>query len=381
MTKTGLLTLLLLGFWSGLLAQRKPTIAVDAKILATPDSLTSSVEKLAGYFGSSFKTEEDRLSAAFVWIAHNIEYNLGDMFNFQDATPNTDQTLRTRRGVCQDYAELFSELANKMGIKTYVINGYTKQYNTVSYNPHAWCASKIGGDWFVFDPTWGSGGIQNGGYVKQLDARYFKMKPEQATKTHMPFDPLWQFLPYPVSNPAFCSGGKGSGAVGVFFHFSDSLEQFEKQTHIDRMVSQKRRIEANVINSYLVYSIVRQLGQVIENYYHDQAKLKYDSAAYFYNEAIHGLNRFIDFRNKQFQPDEGDAYLTKMLDDVDRCFASSLSFLQAVDGARGIEKGAIDYLRKLIGEGAVTLGEQKEFLNRVLATPPKLRRALFYEKM
>jgi transglutaminase/protease-like cytokinesis protein 3 len=29
---------------------------------------------------------------------------------------------------------------------------------------HAWCASKIDNQWYIFDPTWGSG-LNNGKFV------------------------------------------------------------------------------------------------------------------------------------------------------------------------------------------------------------------------
>ena len=35
------------------------------------------------------------------------------------------------------------------------------------------------------------------------DDDYFMMKPEKAIKSHMPFDPLWQFLNYPITSTEF----------------------------------------------------------------------------------------------------------------------------------------------------------------------------------
>jgi transglutaminase/protease-like cytokinesis protein 3 len=51
--------------------------------------------------------------------------------------------------------KIFKEIANKVGIDTETISGYTKQNGAVDPMSHAWCASKIDNQWYIFDPTWG----------------------------------------------------------------------------------------------------------------------------------------------------------------------------------------------------------------------------------
>jgi transglutaminase/protease-like cytokinesis protein 3 len=69
--------------------------------------------------------------------------------------------------------KIFKEIANKVGIDTETISGYTKQKG-VDPMSHAWCASKIDNQWYIFDPTWGSGFVNNGKFVNAFDDRYFK---------------------------------------------------------------------------------------------------------------------------------------------------------------------------------------------------------------
>jgi transglutaminase/protease-like cytokinesis protein 3 len=56
------------------------------------------------------------------------------------------------------------------------------------------------------DPTWGAGHVQNNKYVRKLDDSYFKADPEKLIQTHHPYDPLWQFLYYPISEQEFYNG-------------------------------------------------------------------------------------------------------------------------------------------------------------------------------
>jgi transglutaminase/protease-like cytokinesis protein 3 len=75
--------------------------------------------------------------------------------------------------VCSDYTKIFKEIANKVGIDTETISGYTKQNGAVDR-----CLMlgvlKIDNQWYIFDPTWGSGFVNNGKFVNAFDDRYFK---------------------------------------------------------------------------------------------------------------------------------------------------------------------------------------------------------------
>jgi transglutaminase/protease-like cytokinesis protein 3 len=52
------------------------------------------------------------------------------------------------------------------------VSGYTKQNGAVDPMSHAWCASKIDNQWYIFDPTWVL--ALNNGFVNAFDDRYFK---------------------------------------------------------------------------------------------------------------------------------------------------------------------------------------------------------------
>ena len=154
---------------------------------------------------------------------------------------------------------------------------------------------------------------------------------------------------------------------------------FGKQSYIEKLSAEKNRIENNVINSYLIYSIVQQLDKKIDNYFYNNVNIKYDSASYFYNDAIYKLNRFIDYRNKQFQPDRGDSYLIKMLDSVKQSFNLSLYYLDSIDRSYALKNALIDHLYKSINAALINYNEQAEFLDKILNTSKNYRKSLFYE--
>jgi transglutaminase/protease-like cytokinesis protein 3 len=40
-------------------------------------------------------------------------------------------------------------------------------------------------------------------FIKKLNNAYFKVEPAQIIASHIPFDYLWQFLNYPITNGGF----------------------------------------------------------------------------------------------------------------------------------------------------------------------------------
>jgi hypothetical protein len=140
------------------------------------------------------KFQREKTRAIFAWIAGNIEYDVINMFalNFsEDTTAKIARALQTRKGICENYATLFTAVCNAAGIESVVVEGYTKQRGFTDYIPHAWSAARLDGAWYLFDPTWGSGYIEKGQFTRKMNDGYFKATPESFIATHMPFDYLW----------------------------------------------------------------------------------------------------------------------------------------------------------------------------------------------
>src|SRR5450759_502438 len=196
--------LIILFLVSQILFAQKPVIneysTIDKRALQLPESLTKTIDGIAGYVTSNFKTDKEKARAIFIWIASNIQYDIDNMFaiNFyEQKEEKISKALRNRKGICENYAALFNDVASKSGIISFMIEGYTKQNGFADYIPHAWCAALIDNSWFMFDPTWGSGYVSNGKFYKKINNDYFKVAPSTLIKSHMPFDFLWEFLNYP----------------------------------------------------------------------------------------------------------------------------------------------------------------------------------------
>ncbi|HAO07101.1 MAG TPA: hypothetical protein DCQ50_08945 [Chryseobacterium sp.] len=377
----GLILIAVLGLNITLNAQKNNEYtAIDNVIAQIPDSLTKTTNGIAKYVKLNYSKPNDQSRAIFTWIAKNIQYDIENMFaiNFyQNTNEIIANVLKTRKGICMSYAELFSDIANKVGIKTYVISGYTKQNGFVDYIPHAWCAALIDSAWFLFDPTWGSGYVQNGKFVKQINNYYYQAKPEQIIKSHMPFDPLWQFLNYPVTNQEFYEGKTQINNKKEFFNFKDTLQVFEKQSEIEQLIASSNRIEKNGVKNSLVFDRLQHNKREIEYYNNKKIVDSYNSAVNSFNKGIDLLNVFIDYRNKQFTPKKPDAEIKQMVDTVDGLFNQTRLQLNTLKNPDSNLATSIMQLNKSLNDATANLNDQKAFVDKYLNAGKLSRKTMF----
>jgi hypothetical protein len=376
------ITLILLSFSLVSEAQKGSEIfPVDKIALQIPDSLTNTTPGIARYINSNFTNQKDKSRAIFIWIVKNVQYDIENMFaiNFyQNPKEIVDKVLNTKKGICMHYAELFNDLANQVGIKSFVISGYTKQNGFVDYIPHAWCAGLIDSTWFLFDPTWGSGYVQNAKFIKQVTNYYFMTKPELLIKTHMPFDPLWQFLNYPITNQEFYESKFQINKAKPFFNYNDTLANFEMESEIEQLQSSFNRIEANGVKNSLIFDRLQHNKREIEYYNNKMLVDRFNGATNLYNEGIIELNRFIDYRNKQFTPKKTDSEIKQMVEVAENYLNHSRDKLKEIKTPDSNIATSIIQLNRSIDEVIVNLNEQKTFLDKYFSTAKVFRKSLFY---
>jgi len=351
----------------------KGFIKIDGIILQIPDSLTYSSQDIANYINLNFYSQEEKAIAIFCWIAENIQYDFDNMYAinmYVNSDISSDETLKTRKGICTNFSDLYSNIANKVGVKTYVISGYTRNKKLVDPNPHSWCVSMIDSSWYMTDPTWGSGYIQNSHYVKKINKKYFKIKPNRFIKTHVPFDPLWQFLNYPITKQEFHNGMSESiNEQTAYFNFVDSIKVYENQSDIEQSFSSSLRIESNGISCYLdyhnLYSIRFNIAKEIHNI-----------ALNYYNEGIYMSNEYISYANNYYLPYKSDTEIKQILEDIDYRFNLALKQLEKNENLTLVLENEILHLKKSIIQALFELEKQKNNLDKYLDIAKKYRENL-----
>ncbi|PKP23064.1 MAG: hypothetical protein CVU05_01015 [Bacteroidetes bacterium HGW-Bacteroidetes-21] len=356
---------------------------VDNIALSIPDSLTSSVSDIAGYFNGNFSSEKDKYRAIFIWVATNVKYDVVNMFaaNFYENTDDViKKVLSTKKGVCLHYAELFNAIANKAGLKSYVVSGFTKQVNYVDYIAHVWCVVKADSLWSFCDPTWGSGYVESKRFVPKIDNSYFNAKPEFMIQSHMPFDPMWQFLNRPLPYQEFCATVVLTHSERLYFNYLDTLKAYESQNALDRATSLTARMEKGGEVNSLVFDRLNHNKREVEYLRNKIASEKYNSLSNMYNESINNYNLYIDYKNKQFIPEKPDSEIKQMIDNIDSTLNVMVNELNVIKSPDQNFATSVSQLIQSAQRMQSKVSEQRDFLDKYINTPKKNRKALFYKK-
>jgi transglutaminase/protease-like cytokinesis protein 3 len=357
--------------------------AIDKIVLQIPDSISHSTEGIARFIRANHTTDKEKLRAIFTWITNNIQYDVDNMFaiNFyEQEQEKIEHALQNRKGICSNFAALFHVLCTKSGIQSYVITGYTKQNGFADYIPHAWCAAPVGNNWYMFDPTWGSGYIAGGKFYHKMNNAYFMVPPELLIKSHMPFDFMWQFLNYPVSNQEFYENKTAADKSKPFFNYIDSIRAYEIQDSTGKLLATAARIERNGIKNAMIFDQLQHIKLQLENNRQRNVADTYNNSIGYYNAAINNLNIFIDYRNKQFNPEKPDTAILAMIETASVNLQKARDKLKTIEQEAGNNALVIIQQQKAVDNMAVHIKEQRDWLNIYFSKSKSKRKAMFYEK-
>ncbi len=284
--------------------------------LTIPETHCKTVLDLATYIKQSFTTDSARLRAIFVWVAKNISYNVNlrseKEKNPQMARQTVEDVLRDKSSVCQGYAELFVALCKNLSIRAIKVSGYGKSRDVVQTLSHAWVAVQLKDEWFLFDPTWGSGYVNNKNqYVKLFNDNFYKRKPIDFIKDHMPFDPIFQFLSYPIKNSEFIDGTINKNKI--LFNYSDSVEQYLKLPPQHQYTAELRRLEWVGTETSLLQERKTYLLNSLQGFY---SKNSIEDGNKTFSKGISLFNNYVNQKNKRFDQ-LNDNELAKLIDSIE----------------------------------------------------------------
>lgn len=169
----------------------------------------------------SLSTDVEKFRAIFKWVCLNIESdyalfvenkNMRGKLNGEklakwekDFAKRVFSTMTAHhRTICTGYAYLVKELAFHSGMNCRIIDGYGRHAKAniggSGVVNHSWNAIELAGKWYLCDPTWSSGTIDNHtqAFVRKFDDAYFLPEPSLFVHNHFPLDSKWiLFRPEP----------------------------------------------------------------------------------------------------------------------------------------------------------------------------------------
>ncbi len=337
----------------------------DKAAITVLDSLIDYKE-ITSYLTKNLDTDRDRARAIYLWIAHNIKYDLAQVDSSKDLSTSQefiDDVLKHRAGICQHYAELFYAMSQFAGLKSYLIGGYTRDVNgKVADSGHAWNGVNIDSSYYLMDVTWDAGYVAKDKYFHEFRDIYFLMEPKDFIKNHMPFDPLWQFLDNPINNEDFISRDFSKLTTKGTFAIKDSLDAYENFDELAKLEATNRRIILNGMENKLVLQEVDyNTNRIIS--------MKYNAAIEILNKGVEDYNLYVFHRNKLFRkPKLDDSAIRELIDNPDYAIsAASISFSSLWCSNNELNALIIETRKKIV-QLKYSIEEQKQFVERYLNT-------------
>jgi hypothetical protein len=339
--------------------------------LDIPASQTNSTADIATYIKAHFDTDQKKVRAIYIWVAANIKYDKDSLRRVilnEDREQMIATALRRRKGVCENFAAIFNDICKKSGLRSFVIEGYTRQNGSADKSAHAWCTVFIDNKWFLYDPTWDADLISRNRFTQSLQTNYFQVSPLDFIQSHIAFDPLFQLLNYPLTYKEFNNGNTQMNNRKPYFNYIDSMSVYEKLEPLNKYVTAVYRIERNGTPNSMTATKLSQLKMEIEIIYQDKDSVFYNDAIADYNAAIVLFNTFINYRNAQFTPAKTDIEVQAIFDGIKKHIASARSKLQVVNQSEAILTLNTGDVEKALDNLVTHTKEQQAFLKNYQST-------------
>jgi hypothetical protein len=358
---------------------------VDKKMDEIPASNEESTLQITDYINSNFNTVDDKTRAAFYWTASTISYDVENMLNQQPNQSPDDKinrTLKSKKGVCMHYAQIFFDIMNKLNIETVLVDGYTKDLNgKISSLSHVWCASKINNEWFLFDPTWGSGYVNDLKFTKKIDNKYYKATPKSFIDRHMPFDYLWQLSNKPINNQEFYESKLEATDKSLNFDFMKEINNLKNLSEFDTAKNRADRIQKNGLENKLIIEIVAFEKQKINNFNQKNDINKLEKVIADFNESNKLFSKFINFKNKQFKPFISDEVLKSDLQIPYDMLLKCIGDINSLNNINRENSVVVNNLKRAMTNAKTTYETNLKFVNDYLLKPNAEREKMFVKKV
>ena len=339
-----------------------------------PVKETYSTASIAAYLQANYKTDREKLQAVYLWVTTNITYDKDSMYNINwgpDPETKITASMRRRKGVCENFAGIFTDIVLKCSIPSFVVTGYTAEYGSMRRTGHAWSAVYLNNEWLLCDPTWDAGRGKN--------ANYFLISPSEFIESHIPFDPLWQLLPYPKLQKEFSNQNFSAKKDAAPLNVADSVKAFMLLDSVHQMEASLLRMHQAGLQDEMVKTWQAYVNMKIAIVYEDKDMNRYNSAVADLNRATAIFNNFVEYRNNRFIPAKPDAEISTLLDPIILILLSANKKLDKIGQSVENFQYNTDGVKNKIDALHLRVQEQQHFLKQYMQSSLADRGKLFYK--
>ncbi len=151
---------------------------------ACVDSEHPEIQRLARKLSEGKTTDLQKVRAIHDWTTSNLAYDYGAYLAGTNQLTTASETIRTKTGLCRDYAFVVAALARAVGLEARVVYGQVKSADGWPPQQHAWNEVSADGRWVSLDTTWDSGYVRDNRFVAAPSSRFFNPDPQVFALTH-----------------------------------------------------------------------------------------------------------------------------------------------------------------------------------------------------
>ncbi|MBL0913246.1 MAG: hypothetical protein IBJ09_12830 [Bacteroidia bacterium] len=160
--------------------------------------------RLAQQLTAHLEGDSSKVRAIYVWVADNLSYDLNTV------KKDLEYTVRSGRGVCWQYSDIFCKLCEQAGIPCKTVKGYAKTTlldlgKKRTKSRHAWNRVQLNGRWEAVDVTWASGYLdpETKKFKRLVNGHWFLVNDSVFASTHNAANEYASLEPLRVSDSAF----------------------------------------------------------------------------------------------------------------------------------------------------------------------------------
>lgn len=195
-----------------------------------------------------YSTDDEKVQAIYYWVTHNISYDQkmyeklkkskSDKKKYsskeikEKENKEVIKTLKSKKGVCQQYSRTFQSLCEAIGIQCKFIGGYGRANATKSGlgEKHAWNAVYLNDNWHLVDATWGAGYVnEKKKFLFSFEPAYYSANAEAFKMNHLPTQSKWQLTDNVIDKTSF-KAHPGVGAGFIKYNLSTLTPNSSKLT-------------------------------------------------------------------------------------------------------------------------------------------------------
>ena len=175
---------------------------IDKILSEAPLRTKITLEGLTNFFKKDSKklSEVEKAWLIYKWVTENIEYDY-EGINAYTYDVSEEATFNRGKTISSGLALLYKKICENLNLNVEIVEGFAKEYSfnisesSEDSEKHDWNAIQIEKEWYLIDPTWGSGYIQDQNFIKQFNPYFFFTPPQEFVRGHLPFKSKWQLLP------------------------------------------------------------------------------------------------------------------------------------------------------------------------------------------